>query len=230
MYAIRSYYVVARQSAFKQSAVQSLIYRYRDIGHLLACTDPLHTCPYSHPLLELTEFGLEESDLDRYFETRNFVQSGGTLREIIGILRETYCRTVGVEFMHIQNPDERQWFKERMEPVRNRPDFTLEQKTRILWKLSAAVRFEEFLHKRFLGQKRFSLEGAETLMPMLDHLVKHAAACGITDLVLGMPHRGRLNVLANLFGKPYATMFAEFEDNLEYAFVGEGDVKYHKVV
>ncbi len=215
------------QMAFKQSAVQSLIYRYRDIGHLLACTDPLAPCPISHPLLELQEFGLSEADLDTFFETRNFVQAGGTLREIVDILQQTYCRFLGVEFMHIQNPAERQWLKERMEPARNQPSFSFDEKTRILWKLNAAALFEAFLHKKFLGQKRFSLEGAETLMPLLDHLVGRAAAAGITDLVLGMPHRGRLNVLANLFRKPYATIFAEFEDNLEYAVVGEGDVKYH---
>ncbi|OHB32816.1 MAG: hypothetical protein A2X84_04090 [Desulfuromonadaceae bacterium GWC2_58_13] len=214
--------------AFKQSAVQSLIYRYRDIGHLLACTDPLHSCPTSHPLLDLAEFELSESDLETFFPTRNFVQPGGTLREIVAILQQTYCRSIGVEFMHIQDPAERQWLKERMEPNRNRPSFNFEEKTRILWKLTAAAAFETFLHKKFLGQKRFSLEGAETLLPMLDHLVNRAAAGGITDLVLGMPHRGRLNVLANIFRKPYATIFAEFEDNLEYAFVGEGDVKYHQ--
>lgn len=216
------------KSAFKQSAVQSLIYRYRDIGHLLACTDPLAACPVSHPLLELQEFGLSETDLDTYFSTRNFIQKGGTLREIIDILQETYCRFLGVEFMHIQDPLERQWLKERMERVRNRPSFNIEEKTRILWKLSAAALFEAFLHKKFLGQKRFSLEGAETLMPLLDHLVNRATEAGITDLILGMPHRGRLNVLVNLFQKPYATVFGEFEDNLEYAVVGEGDVKYHK--
>ncbi|WP_432821340.1 2-oxoglutarate dehydrogenase E1 component [Trichloromonas sp.] len=218
----------AAETAFKQSAVQSLIYRYRDIGHLLACTDPLAPCPVSHPLLELAAFGLSEADLDTPFATRNFVQPGGTLREIVDILQQTYCRFLGVEFMHIQDPHERQWLKERMEPVRNRPAFSFEQKTRILWKLSAAAQFEAFLHKKFLGQKRFSLEGAETLMPLLDHLVSLAAAGGITDLILGMPHRGRLNVLTNLFNKPYATIFGEFEDNLEYAVVGEGDVKYHK--
>jgi 2-oxoglutarate dehydrogenase E1 component len=213
---------------FKQSAVQSLIYRYRDIGHLLACTDPLTPCQISHPLLDLSTFSLNEADLDTFFATRNFVQPGGTLREIIDILQQTYCRSVGVEFMHIQDPTERQWLKERMESVRNRPSFSFEKKTRILWKLCAAAQFEAFLHKKFLGQKRFSLEGAETLMPILDHLVHRAAAGGMTDLVLGMPHRGRLNVLANLFNKPYATIFGEFEDNLEYAVVGEGDVKYHK--
>jgi 2-oxoglutarate dehydrogenase E1 component len=216
------------QAAFKQSGVQSLIYRYRDIGHLLACTDPLNSCPTSHPLLDLSEFGLSEADLETSFSTRNLVQSEGTLKEIIDILQQTYCRSIGVEFMHIQDPVERQWLKERMEPKRNRPAFSFEEKTRILWKLLAAALFETFLHRKFLGQKRFSLEGAETLMPMLDQLVNRAAADGITDLILGMPHRGRLNVLANLFRKPYATIFAEFEDNLEYAFVGEGDVKYHQ--
>ncbi|MEJ2202105.1 MAG: thiamine pyrophosphate-dependent enzyme, partial [Desulfuromonadaceae bacterium] len=219
---------VAAEITFKHAAVQSLIYRYRDIGHLLACTDPLSVCPLSHPLLDLNAFELETEDLNRYFSTRNFVQSGGTLAEIIEILQQTYCRSIGVEFMHIQHPAERQWLKDRMEPVRNRPSYSREEKTRILWKLSAAALFETFLHKKFLGQKRFSLEGAETLLPVLDHLVTRAANAGITDLVLGMAHRGRLNVLANLFNKSYTAIFSEFADNRQFALVGEGDVKYHK--
>lgn len=217
-----------REHDFKQSAVQSLIYRYRDIGHLLAHTDPLSPPPTSHPLLEPAAFGLGDADLDRTFAPRNFIRPGATLREILAILRETYCGSIGVEFMHIQDPDERQWLKERMESTRNRAAFGLAEKTRILWKLSAAALFEAYLHRRFVGQKRFSLEGGEILLPVLDHLLNRAAAAGVTDLILGMPHRGRLNVLANLFGKPFSTIFAEFEDNLEYAFVGEGDVKYHK--
>ncbi len=218
----------AAEHACKQSAVQSLIYRYRDIGHLLACTDPLSYCPTSHPMLDLEAFGLGNEDLGTVYLCGRFYKPQATLQEIIDSMKETYCRSIGVEYMQIQNPQERQWLMDRMEPVRNRPDFTLEEKTRTLWKLMAATLFEKFLHKKFLGQKRFSLEGGESLIPLLDRLVHEAGRRQVKDIVLGMSHRGRLNVLANIFGKPYGTIFAEYEDNIEHAFVGEGDVKYHK--
>ncbi|AJE03900.1 2-oxoglutarate dehydrogenase E1 component [Geobacter pickeringii] len=213
----------------KQSAVDSLVYRYRDLGHLLACTDPLAPCRVEHPLLSLQHYDLDESDLDRTFRARRFlVKKEATLREIIETLRETYCRSIGVEFMHIQDPRERSWLIERMEPVRNRPPFTREEKLTILEKLQQGTLFESFLHRRFMGQKRFSLEGGETLIPVLDAVVARGAEQGITDLILGMAHRGRLNVLATLFGKPLENIFAEFADNLPLGFVGDGDVKYHK--
>ncbi|WP_305044077.1 2-oxoglutarate dehydrogenase E1 component [Geoalkalibacter sp.] len=214
--------------ALKQSGVQSLIYRYRDIGHLLACTDPLNPCPIRHPLLDLANFGLTTADLDTVFHTRRFHKPHATLREILEVMQQTYCRSVGVEFMHIQDPDERQWLKDRMEGTRNRPAFSPEEKRTILEQLLRAGLFEQFLHRKFLGQKRFSLEGAETLIPVLHSLVTAANRRDIRDLVLGMAHRGRLNVLANIFHKPLETIFAEFQDNLQYAFVGDGDVKYHK--
>jgi 2-oxoglutarate dehydrogenase E1 component len=212
----------------KNSAVQSLIYRYRHLGHLLACTDPLNPCPTDHPLLSLAAFDLDQRDLDRVYHTRRFMKESATLREILSIMRETYCRSIGVEFMHIQEPAERDWLKDRMEPVRNRPELTPAEKREILRKLLEAFLFETFLHRRFVGQKRFSLEGGETVIPLLDHLVRRAVHMGIRDIVLGMPHRGRLNILANLFGKPLADIFSEFEDNIEFGFVWEGDVKYHK--
>ncbi|HKI51455.1 MAG TPA: 2-oxoglutarate dehydrogenase E1 component [Geothermobacteraceae bacterium] len=214
--------------ALKQASVQSLIYRYRSLGHLQACTDPLNPCPLPLPVLSLEEFGLDKSDLDTTFYLRNFVLSEATLAEILEILQETYCRTVGIEFMHIQNQDERQWLIDQMEPVRNRPPADKKRKLAIMKKLQEAALFELFLHKKFIGQKRFSLEGGETMIPLLDATVRRAAQLGVKDLVLGMAHRGRLNVLANIFGKPYANIFAEFADNLELHFVGEGDVKYHK--
>ncbi len=214
--------------AHKQSAVQSLIYRYRDIGHLLACTDPLSPCPISHPLLDLSAFGLGEEDLDRTFHTRRFLKKSATLREILDTLQQTYCRSIGVEFMHIQEPGERQWLIDRMEPVKNRLSLDLGQKREILRKLMEAALFEQFLHRKFLGQKRFSLEGGETLIPLLDAVVRKANRLEVRDLVLGMAHRGRINVLANIFRKPLENIFAEFADNLEAGFVGEGDVKYHK--
>jgi 2-oxoglutarate dehydrogenase E1 component len=214
--------------ALKQSGVQSLIYRYRDIGHLLACTDPLKPCPINHPLLDLSVFGLTEADLDTVFHTRRFVKEHATLREIVAVMRETYCGAIGVEFMHIQDPEQRQWLKDRMEGTRNRTEFSEQRKWLILEQLQEAALFEGFLHRKFLGQKRFSLEGAETLIPVLHDIVTASNQREIKDLVLGMAHRGRLNVLANIFHKPLENIFAEFKDNLEYAFVGEGDVKYHK--
>lgn len=214
--------------SLKLSGVNSLIYRYRDIGHLLACTDPLSPCPLSHPLLDLAEFGLSAADLETVFPTRRFLNESATLAEILEILRDTYCRSIGVEFMQITEPAERQWLIDRMEPVRNRPAVSREERIELLRLLTEAALFESFLHRRFPGQKRFSLEGGESLIVLLDRLAHHAAAGGMTDLVLGMAHRGRLNVLANLMGKPLANIFAEFADNLEHGFVGEGDVKYHK--
>jgi len=213
---------------FKEAAVESLIYRYRDVGHLLACADPLHVCPISHPFLDLEAFGLSRADLQTTFRPLQLSLREATLQEIIDFLRATYCGSIGVEYMHIQNPDERKWLKDRMEPVQNRPDFSLDEKKRLLEKLLEAAFFERFLHRKFLGQKRFSLEGAEAVIPFLDHLVHRAADHGISDIVLATTHRGRLNILANIIGKPLETIFAEFEDNLELGWVGEGDVKYHK--
>lgn len=214
--------------ALKQSGVQTLIHRYRDVGHLLACTDPLSPCRIDHPLLSLAAFGLEESDLDTVFHTQRFYKKSAPLREIIAVMRETYCHSIGVEFMHIQDPSERQWLIDRMEPARNRPTLSLEEKLAILVKLQEATLFEKFLHKRYPGQKRFSLEGAETIIPLLHVMVRQSPRAGVQDIVLGMSHRGRINVLANIFHKPYENVFAEFEDNIEYGIIGEGDVKYHK--
>jgi 2-oxoglutarate dehydrogenase E1 component len=223
--------------SLKQSAVQSLIYRYRDIGHYLACTDPLSPCLISHPLLDLEVFGLNSTDLDTVFHIRRFtnkartdqgMQHSASLKEILSTLQETYCRSIGVEFMYIKDPAQRQWLIDRMEPIRNRPQFSSEEKLGILEKLLEATLFEEYLHRHYIGQKRFSLEGGESFLPLLEEVVRRAAASGIGELVLGMPHRGRLNVLANIFQKPYHNIFAEFQDNLLHGVVGEGDVKYHK--
>jgi 2-oxoglutarate dehydrogenase E1 component len=214
--------------ALLQSGVQSLIYRYRDLGHLLACTDPLSPCPLSHPLLDLEAFGLTEADFDRHFHTRRFLKETATLREILETLQGTYCHSVGVEFMYMQEPAERQWLIERMEPRKNRREFQREEQMRILSRLQQATLFEEFLGRRFLGQKRFSLEGGEALLVALDTLVVQADAVGFSEAIIGMAHRGRLNVLANILGKPLAAIFAEFEDTRFEGVTGEGDVKYHK--
>jgi 2-oxoglutarate dehydrogenase E1 component len=215
--------------ARSQTGIIRLIDAYRDLGHFLARLDPLSPPRTQHPLLELSEFGLEEADLDRTFDTHYFVGlPQATLRELLAALRETYCRTIGVEFLHIQDTRIRRWLQERMEPRRNQPNLPRRQKLRVLMNLHYAELFEKFLHTRYVGQKRFSLEGAETLIPVLDALVEKAPDLGIREIVLGMAHRGRLNVLANVLGKPYEEIFAEFEDNvLPESRDGDGDVKYH---
>ena len=207
-----------------------LIDSYRQVGHYLANLDPLHLSPRrdSHELLDLAEFGLADADLDRTFFNRMFTDPPqSTLRELVRALRETYCGTIGVEYMHISNRHVRKWLQDRMEPTRNRPGFDIKQKRRILWKLNASALFETFLHKRYIGQKRFSLEGGETLIPLLDGIVESAGRFGVREIVLGMPHRGRLNVLANILNKPYGMIFNEFEGNLPKTVAGDGDVKYH---
>ena len=216
------------RAALKLSGVQSLIYRYRSLGHLLACTDPLSPCRLSHPLLDLSVFGLDENDLDTTFACRRFLKPRATLHEVLETMRETYCRETGVEFMHIQEPDERQWLIDRMEPCRNHPVFSIAEKLHILEKLHQAALFELFLHRRFVGQKRFSLEGGEILIPVLDRIIRSCPVAGVSDVVMGMSHRGRLNVLAHILRKPYETLFAEFRDSDPLGFLGDGDVKYHK--
>jgi 2-oxoglutarate dehydrogenase E1 component len=213
------------EMAAKQSAVDALIYRYREMGHLLACTDPLSPCPTEHPLLALEIFGLGPKDLNTTFHLRDFVTPKATLREILANLRRIYCGSIGIEFVHIQTPDEKNWLRQRMEA--GRPPLDRVAKLTILRKLQEATLFETFLHRQFLGQKRFSLEGSEVVIPVLDRVLHRATELGFNDIVLGMTHRGRLNTLANIFSKPLETIFAEFEDNLEFGYVGEGDVKYH---
>ncbi len=213
-----------------QCHVQELIYRYRDLGHLLACLDPLIQCPSSHPLLDLPEFGISEEDLDKWFYTPPSLHpEQATLREILSALRETYCGSVGVEYMHLQDPHERLWLQERMETTRNRPRFSREEKLQILNKLCQATLFEQFLHTRYVGQKRFSIEGAEVIVVMLDALVRHAGLNGCGEIVMGMAHRGRLNIQANVMGKLYEHIFCEFEDHYDpQSIYGAGDVKYHR--
>jgi len=221
--------VYDEDQALQQSSVQALIFRYRNIGHLLACLDPLTSCPTDHPLLNLAAFNLTVKDLDTMFYAQSFSKSNrASLRDIINILKQTYCRSIGVEFMHLQDPDERRWLQDRMEPVRNRPDLNPEDKLRILEKLYQSALFEQFLHKTYLGQTRFSLEGAEAIIPMLDLLVSFTGRQGCREIILGMAHRGRLNVQTNVLNKSYEEIFSEFEschdpDNI----FGSGDVKYH---
>jgi 2-oxoglutarate dehydrogenase E1 component len=212
-----------------QFGIIRLIDAYRELGHLLARLDPLNEPRPSHPLLELSEFGLSDADLDRTFDTSHFVGlPRATLRQLLAALKETYCRTIGVEYMHIQDTRIRRWLQERIEPRRNQPHMQKRQKLRTLMDLHFAELFEKFLHTRYVGQKRFSLEGSETLIPLLDAIVEKAADSGVREIVMGMTHRGRLNVLANTLGKPYTEIFHEFEDDfLPNSMDGDGDVKYH---
>jgi multifunctional 2-oxoglutarate metabolism enzyme len=212
--------------------VHSLINMYRVRGHLIANLDPLgRREPHTHPELDITHHDLSIWDLDREFPVGNL--GAGRLdstvlplRDILGVLRDAYSRTVGVEYMHIQEPDQKEWIQERVEGTHG--TITPDTKRRILERLSAADALERFLHTKYLGQKRFSLEGAETLVPMLDALCNEAADTGMTDVVFGMTHRGRLNALANVLGKSYEQIFREFEGELDPASAqGSGDVKYH---
>ncbi len=216
-------------NAWRQSRVDQLIARYRELGHLLACLDPLSPCPTSHPLLALEAFGLSNDDLNETFHAPGLAPDEKLpLKAIIAHLKETYCQGIGVEYQHLQDPDEKGWLQERMEPNRNQPVLEPTDRRRILEKLGAAANFELFLNKKYVGVTRFSLEGGDALIPMLDDLVDHLAESGAKEIILGMAHRGRLNVLTNILQKPFEDIFAEFEscydpDNL----VGDGDVKYH---
>jgi len=220
---------IDQADALKQSRVEALIYRYRDLGHLLTCLDPLSACPTEHPLLSLSAFDLTEQDLDVAFFAPQFTQNQkAPLREILQALKETYCRSVGIEYMHLQDPDERKWLQKRMEPNHNQPDLTRDSKIRILKKLYQAALFESFLNKKYVGQTRFSIEGAEVVIPVLDHALEHLASIDCREIILGMAHRGRLNVLAHILQKPYEEIFYEFNSCYDpEGVVGAGDVKYH---
>ena len=215
--------------ALKQHKVEALVYRYRDLGHLLACMDPLMECPIDHPLLNLDVFGLQPDDLQRTFSAPWFSKNGqAPLKEIINALKETYCRSIGVEYMHLQDPTERKWLQDRMEPVRNQPPMATADKKQILWKLFQAAEFEEFLNKKYVAVTRFSLEGGDVIIPMLDTLLRHVAKKGCREIILGLAHRGRLNVQTSILEKPYEDIFSEFESCYDpQQLVGAGDVKYH---
>ncbi len=209
--------------------VAELINRYRDLGHLLACMDPLSACPTSHPMLDLSDFGLGGDDFEKIFATPQFsFAEQATLKEILQILKQTYCRSVGVEYMHLQDPDERGWLQERMEPVRNKPELDTVTKKRILEKLTQSAVMEQFLNKKYQAVTRFSLEGGDALIPMLDAMLQRLTDLGAKEVILGMAHRGRLNVQANILNKPLDMLFAEFETCFDAGHViGDGDVKYH---
>ena len=210
----------------KPARVAELIHAYRQRGHLAADNDPLTYRLRRHPDLDITSYGLSLWDLDRSFPTRGLGgRDRATLREILKMLRDAYCRTVGVEYMHIQDPAQRAWWQERLE--RDWEDIADEERRRILTKLEQAEAFETFLQTKYVGQKRFSLEGGESLIVALDRLLDAAAHDGLDEVVIGMAHRGRLNVLTNIAGKSYGQVFDEFEGNGVIEGAGTGDVKYH---
>ncbi|WP_262245572.1 2-oxoglutarate dehydrogenase E1 component [Parapedobacter soli] len=215
----------------KEINVLNMINGYRDRGHLFTETNPVRQRRKYYPGKELETFGLSEADMDTVFNAGVEVGLGpATLRDIRQLIEDTYCRSVGAEFKYIRSPEKIKWLQERMEGERNTPNFPIEKKKRILQKLNEAVVFENFLGTKFLGQKRFSLEGAESLIPALDSIIEKGADLGIQEFVIGMAHRGRLNVLTNILGKSYESIFSEFEgktyvEDAEQDF--GGDVKYH---
>ncbi len=218
-----------REEIEKQARVLQLIHNYRVRGHLVSDLDPLDSKRAPHKDLDPATYGLTMWDLDREFITNGLSgRDRASLREILETLRETYCGTIGVEYMYIADPERKEWLQERMESARNRLPLSPAERKRILEKLAEAEGFERFLHTRFIGHKRFSLEGCEALIPLLDRILNDAARGGVKEAVIGMAHRGRLNVLANTVGKSLAQIFSEFEGNVDPDGVqGSGDVKYH---
>ncbi len=212
----------------KEMRVLNLIQAYRSRGHLFTQTNPVRTRRQYRPTLDLVNFSLDEGDLDTTFQAGIEIGIGpSTLQDILAHLKQTYCHSIGAEFMFIREPAKVWWLRTKMESSRNTPQFTIEEKRQILKKLNQAVVFENFLHTKYIGQKRFSLQGGETLIPGLDAIIERGSEMGIEEFVIGMPHRGRLNVLANILNKSYEEIFNEFEGE-EYAeSVFAGDVKYH---
>ncbi|WP_343557503.1 2-oxoglutarate dehydrogenase E1 component [Sphingobacterium sp.] len=219
------------EHVLKEINVLNMINGYRDRGHLFTHTNPVRERRKYYPGKELETFGLAEADMSTVFNAGVEVGLGpATLKDIRQLVEDTYCRSIGAEFKYIRNPEKIKWLQDRMEADRNMPKFALDTKKRILNKLNHAVVFENFLGTKFLGQKRFSLEGAESLIPALDSVIEKGAEIGIQEFVIGMAHRGRLNVLTNIMGKSYKSVFSEFEgktyaDDPEVNF--GGDVKYH---
>lgn len=214
--------------AERQDRVDQLVRVFRVRGHMAAALDPLGMPRPQLPQLDPAYFGFTEDDMDHVVSCRTIHGPDlRTLRDILERMRNTYCRSIGVQFMHIDELDVRHWLQERMEGSQNRLTLTRAEQLRILTKLTDAVIFEEFIHKKFLGAKSFSLEGAESLIPLLDMTIEKAGWVGIREIVLGMAHRGRLNVLANIMGKSPRRIFREFEDSDPELYIGGGDVKYH---
>jgi 2-oxoglutarate dehydrogenase E1 component len=225
--------VAARRDTFEAAVMQGRVYQlvnaYRVRGHLFAHVDPLGSPPAARPELELENFGLSSSDLDKTFATTDLagLPPTATLRQIVEHLSETYCASIGVEFTQIEEPDQRKWLQQAVESTRNHASLNRDELVRILTKLTDAEIFEQFIHKNYVNAKRFSLEGAESMISMLDLLIDSAAIHRIEEIVIGMAHRGRLNVLVNVLGKNVREIFAAFDDTKPERFLGGGDVKYH---
>ncbi|MDQ3192791.1 MAG: 2-oxoglutarate dehydrogenase E1 component [Bacteroidota bacterium] len=216
------------ENVLKEFNVINLIIAYRTRGHLFTKTNPVRERRQYAPTLAIENFALSDSDLETVFQAGSQIGIGSAkLKDIVAHLEQTYCQSIGVEYMYIRNQEILEWFRSKMESCKNTPDFKLEEKKIILNKLNQAVVFENFLHTKFVGQKRFSLEGAETLIPALDTVVEKGAELGIDDFVIGMSHRGRLNVLANILNKTYKDIFTEFEGRGAEDSLFDGDVKYH---
>ncbi|MEX2217308.1 MAG: 2-oxoglutarate dehydrogenase E1 component [Phycisphaerales bacterium] len=213
-----------------QAAVDDLIFAYREFGHLAAKIDPFGRERTRPPELGLAHHGLKESDLDRVVHTGTLkLPDNATLREVIRLLDDTYCRSIGYEIMHAQTSEERTWLLDRIESARGQPPLSHDARIRVLHQLLQAEEFEKFLGKRYPSDKRFSLEGSESTIPLLNRLMERATELGVEEMVVGMAHRGRLNVLNNIMGKSYEQIFTEFEDNSPEAWANDGgDVKYHR--
>lgn len=219
---------VVGENINKEFAVINLINAYRQRGHLFTKTNPVRTRRTYTPTLHIANFELEENDLDVEFEAGQHIGIGkAKLRDIIAHLEETYCNSVGVEYMYIRQPQTVTWLREKMEGSKNSQTFSNEERKDIFFQLKQAVGFEAFIHKKFVGQKRFSLEGAENLIPALNHIIERGANLGINEFTIAMAHRGRLNVLGNIMQKPYAEIFKEFYGTEYEADISMGDVKYH---
>ena len=215
----------------KQIAIMKLITAYRARGHLIATINPLRPRRDHKALLNLEHFGLSDADLSTVFDVAGQevgLSAGSTLQDIINKLKDTYCGNLGVEYMHMRRPDIMLWLRKLMEPTKNRPAISGELKQKILHNLNLAEVFEKFIHTKYVGQKRFSLEGGDVLIPALDYMVERGSELGCRHFLIGMAHRGRLNVLCNILGKTYEEVFSEFEDFEKGGVYGSGDVKYHK--
>jgi 2-oxoglutarate dehydrogenase E1 component len=220
--------IVATPGQAGPSGYEDLVHAYRELGHFVSKLDPLGHNRAGHPLLELSEFGLSVGDLDRQVGNGTFLgPTDGTLRDLIEKLRATYCGNIGVEFMEISDKAQREWLVQRMEPTLNRPPVSREDGKGILYQLVAAQGFEEYLHFKKQNQKRFSLEGGEAIIPLMNALINDGVNLGVEEMVTGMAHRGRLNVLAHVLNKPYETILAEFAEKGIKDMQGDGDVKYH---
>lgn len=216
------------ENVAKEFKVIGLIAGYRQRGHLFTKTNPVRQRRTYEPTLALENFGLSDKDLETIFQAGNEIGIGpAKLKDIVAHLNQTYCQSIGAEYMYMREPQVVKWLQERMEKNKNTPSFTKDEKRVILKKLTQAVVFENFLHTKFVGQKRFSLEGGEAVIPAMNALMEHGANLGIQDYVIGMAHRGRLNVLTNIMNKTYKDVFTEFEGRPSEDSLFDGDVKYH---